>query len=58
MDCRLAEGPSYEISPWTEVTTNQEDMSYMIDNTTPVKACLDVACKISDCGKYFLLMYF
>uniref|UniRef100_A0A7N0UI81 Protein XRI1 n=1 Tax=Kalanchoe fedtschenkoi TaxID=63787 RepID=A0A7N0UI81_KALFE len=49
MDCSLPEGPRYDISPWTEVTTNQEDMSYMIDDTTPVKACVDVSCKVSDC---------
>uniref|UniRef100_A0A7N0UQF1 Protein XRI1 n=1 Tax=Kalanchoe fedtschenkoi TaxID=63787 RepID=A0A7N0UQF1_KALFE len=43
MDCSLPEGPRYEISPLTEVTTNQEDKSYMTDDGTPVKACVDVS---------------
>ncbi|XP_011011915.1 PREDICTED: protein XRI1-like isoform X3 [Populus euphratica] len=31
---------------WDEVTPNGEDLSYMLDETTPVKACGDLACHV------------
>ncbi|OWM62779.1 protein XRI1 isoform X2 [Punica granatum] len=35
---------------WTEVTQNEEDISYMFDETTPVKACGDLAYNAAGSG--------
>ncbi|KAL9384383.1 hypothetical protein Peur_021393 [Populus x canadensis] len=38
------------ISMVDEVTPNGEDLSYMLDETTPVKACGDLACHVDHDG--------
>jgi hypothetical protein len=35
---------------WNEVTLNGEDLSYMLDETTPVKACADLAYHVKHDG--------
>lgn len=40
------------------MVTNKEDMSYMIEDTTPVKACVDISCNVSDGGIYSEFTYF
>ncbi|XP_065876449.1 protein XRI1 isoform X3 [Euphorbia lathyris] len=44
-DYSLQKDPSYDVSQclWNEVTLNEEDLSYMLDEATPVKACGDLA---------------
>ncbi|XP_021661638.2 protein XRI1 isoform X2 [Hevea brasiliensis] len=41
----LQKDSSYDESQclWNEVTLNEEDLSYMLDETTPIKACGDLA---------------
>ncbi|KAK3415232.1 hypothetical protein EUGRSUZ_H00791 [Eucalyptus grandis] len=36
---------------WTEVTQNEEDLSYMFDETTPVKACGDLGYQVMGIGE-------
>ncbi|KAF8014787.1 hypothetical protein BT93_H0554 [Corymbia citriodora subsp. variegata] len=36
---------------WTEVTQNEEDLSYMFDETTPVKACGDLGYQVMGSGE-------
>lgn len=40
----LQKNPNYDASPcvWNEVQLNEEDLSYVFDETTPVKACGDL----------------
>ena len=35
---------------WNEVALNEEDLSYMLDETTPVKACGDLAYHVNHNG--------
>ncbi|KAJ9169759.1 hypothetical protein P3X46_017915 [Hevea brasiliensis] len=44
-DYCLQKDSNYDVSQclWNEVTLNEEDLSYMLDETTPVKACGDLA---------------
>lgn len=35
---------------WNEVALNEEDLSYMLDETTPVKACGDLAYNVNNSG--------
>ncbi|XP_048232555.1 protein XRI1 isoform X2 [Ricinus communis] len=44
-DYCLQKDSNYDVSEclWNEVTLNEEDLSYMLDETTPVKACGDLA---------------
>lgn len=35
---------------WNEVALNEEDLSYMVDETTPVKACGDLAYHVNNSG--------
>lgn len=40
---------------WNDVPQNKEDLSYMLeDETTPVKACGDLAYNVNNCGKMIL----
>ncbi|XP_042513570.1 protein XRI1-like [Macadamia integrifolia] len=43
----------FEISNtlWDEVNQNEESLSYMFDETTPIKACGDLAYHVTDSGK-------
>lgn len=45
----LQKNSNFEISPclWDGVTTNEEDISYMFDETTPIKACGDLAYQVT-----------
>lgn len=36
---------------WNEVSTNEEDLSYMFDESTPIKACGDLAYHVADSEK-------
>lgn len=38
---------------WTEVAQNEEDLSYMFDETTPVKACGDLGYQVMGSGMAF-----
>lgn len=43
-------------SLWNEVTLNEEDLSYMLDDeTTPVKACGDLAFHANQGGRHLTL---
>ncbi|KAI8027602.1 Protein XRI1 [Camellia lanceoleosa] len=49
----LQKETNLDISPclWDGVSQNEEDLSYMFDETTPVKACGDLAYHVSDNGE-------
>lgn len=51
-DYCLQKDPNYDISEclWNGVPQNQEDQSYMFDETTPVKACGDLAYHVAHRG--------
>jgi len=36
---------------WNGVTQNEEDISYMFEETTPVKACGDLTYHFDECGE-------
>ena len=38
---------------WNGVPQNEEDLSYMLDETTPIKACGDLAYHVSHSGIFF-----
>lgn len=41
---------------WNDVPQNEEDLSYMLDDeTTPVKACGDLAYNVNNAGKTVVL---
>lgn len=40
---------------WNEVTLNEEDISYMFDETTPVKACGDLSYHVNHSGMTLLV---
>ncbi|XP_058103253.1 protein XRI1-like isoform X2 [Magnolia sinica] len=52
-DYYLQRDPNLNISPclWDGVNQNEEDYSYMLDETTPVKACMDFDCHVSEYGE-------
>ena len=41
-------------SLWEGVSQNEDDLSYMFDETTPVKACGDLAYHVADGGSFIL----
>jgi len=43
---------------WDEVTSNGENLSYMLDETTPVKACGDLAYHVDHDGGVLVPTYF
>lgn len=47
--------PDVSPCPWNGVSTNQEDLSYMFDETTPIKACGDFA--YHDAGSGWTLQF-
>ncbi|XP_043718618.1 protein XRI1 [Telopea speciosissima] len=49
----LQKDSHFEISNslWDEVNQNEESLSYMFDETTPIKACGDLAFHVTDSGK-------
>ncbi|WCJ38049.1 x-ray induced transcript 1 [Euphorbia peplus] len=49
-DYSLQKDSSYDVSQclWNEVTLNEEDLSYMLDDATPVKACGDLAYHVNN----------
>ncbi|KAK9282483.1 hypothetical protein L1049_005401 [Liquidambar formosana] len=50
-DYCLQKDSNFDISQclWDGVNTNEEDLSYMFDETTPIKACGDLAYHVTDC---------
>ncbi|KAJ4956153.1 hypothetical protein NE237_012936 [Protea cynaroides] len=49
----LQKDSHFEISNslWDEVNQNEDSLSYMLDDTTPIKACGDLAYNVTDSGK-------
>lgn len=43
---------------WNEVTLNGEDLSYMLDETTPVKACGGLAYHVNHDGMVLVSLHF
>ena len=43
---------------WDGVTQNEEDLSYMLEETTPIKACGDLAYHVTDHGLAFFFPFF